>query len=114
MPWHLPRLDNPARGARGLGGGLFRQKLSRSRGAHRLRATCDGDTRCDFTRMDDDVSSATWSPELSAVPGWPAAAGLGVRQRDADPDPGDGRDLATDAAGDADRPGRAPARRARR
>ncbi|KTT89290.1 hypothetical protein NS44R_15040 [Mammaliicoccus sciuri] len=53
--------------------------------------------------MDHDVPPAARRAELSAVVGRPAAAALGVQPDDGDPLAGAGRDLAMDAAGDADR-----------
>ena len=63
----------------------------------------------DRAGLDHDVPPAARRAELSAVAGRPAAAALGVSPGDRDPFAGAGRDLAMDAAGDADR-----ARRPRR
>ena len=77
--------------------------------ARRLHHADDGDAGRDRAGVDHDVPPAARRAELSALADRPAAAALGVRSRHRDPVAGAGRDLAMDAAGDADR-----ARRARR
>src|SRR5258708_10359010 len=63
----------------------------------------DGNASRDRFGVDDDVPPATRYPQLPLVAGRPAAAALGVSPRDRDSFAGHGRDLAMDAAGDADR-----------
>ena len=69
----------------------------------------DGDAGRDRAGVDHDVPPAARRAELSALARRHSGAALGVPPRDRDPVAGAGRDLAMDAAGDADR-----ARRARR
>src|SRR6266404_1245844 len=90
-----------ARHARG--GGVSRQISDARLSARPLHPADDGNPGRDRAGVDDDVPPATRYPQLPAVARRPAAAALGVSPRDRDPIPGPGRNLAMDAAGDADR-----------
>src|SRR5882724_3018448 len=80
------------------------RELSRPRRPARdLHHADDGDAGRDRAGLDHDVSSAARRSQLSAVACRPAAAALGISSRNRDPFAGAGRDLAVDAAGDADR-----------
>src|SRR6266404_3294339 len=73
------------------------------RAAGDLHHADDGNPGRDRAGVDHDVSSAARGSQLSALAGRPAAAALGVPPRDRDPVAGAGRNLAMDAACDADR-----------
>ncbi|CAA9579768.1 MAG: ABC transporter, permease protein 1 (cluster 1, maltose/g3p/polyamine/iron), partial [uncultured Thermomicrobiales bacterium] len=69
----------------------------------RLHPADDRHPGCHLPRLGDDVPPPAWGAELPAEPGRPAALALGLRAGHRDPLAGAGRDLAVDAAGDADR-----------
>ena len=75
--------------------------------ARPLHHADDGDAGGDRAGVDHDVPPAARRAELSALARRHAAAALGVPSRHRDPLAGPGRDLAMDAAGDADRARRA-------
>ena len=91
------------------GGGVSQQISDARLPARPVHPADDGNAGRDRAGVDHDVPPATRHPQLSAVAGRHAAAAVGVSPRNRDPLAGAGRDLAMDAAGDADR-----ARRPRR
>ena len=99
---------------RAVGGAAARVRHVRGRGvspeirrprlpARSLHHADDGDAGGDRAGLDHDVPPAARRAELSAVAGRHPAAALGVSSGNRDPLAGAGRDLAMDAAGDADR-----------
>ena len=105
--WFTAATVDRAGAAGRLGRRLLRLAVQAARpGTHAVRAADDGDAGGDRAGVDDDVPPAAWRAELPADLGRAAAIELGLRQQHRDPDAGDGRDLAMDAAGHADRAGR--------
>ena len=94
-----------AAGAAGCGGGgVLPSQLPRPRPrANYLHHAHDGNPGRHRPGLDDDVPPPTRSAELPADQRGATPLGLGVRCRHRDPDLGHGRNLAMDAAGDADR-----------
>src|SRR5918993_1968429 len=106
---HLPRRPPAARPRHGGGARISAALPFPRRAARDLRDAHDGDARRHRARLDHDVPPPARGAELPALARRHRPASLGLPPGKRDPVPRPGRDLAVDAARDADR-----ARRPRR